>query len=985
MLLPDLDPRLALDNVIKSFKILFCQAKKSPQFLAAVFLLQAIACPRLHAQTNSQQIYLNCLTNFETYAESIWHTSGTIPDSGYWGDGGSTGNGGIRGNGGVAVAYAVLCFALPNDPKFTNRVARIRQAANYDFNTHVTGSYNDTDGKKWGWSSANGDWQTPEWSASMGLACILIQTNLPAATIAGVKKFLGSEADHRATVAPRSGHVSDTAAEEVAWQGNILALAAAWMNNSNSVNTWSNAAKNYLVNTYTVSSSAGDPFASWITTYNLYNDWALENHGFYHPTYEMVAGMSSGDSLLMAKLANTNMAAQFTPFAEHNVMAVWTNNMSGMVMDSGDFAYPAGLDWELHDYEQYSFIAWMASHFNDPVARWADFRLAQLTRYRQQVNGDGTFVGPSSGGFYREAVEARRVAISWLHWANADFPNGVSTAPIRALQNLSDVAVLTSRGTNGFVTISYGPQTNGSAARIMATIEPLCVGFPSNTIVTSPRLPGIIGLGAMGTPTGARLVNLVTNANGFLAELQLTNGANGTTEIYFNNTGDSVGIIEVPNPVSGFANSAAASFSTGIENDPLCGNTRLLEWNSGNTTITSRSGTVKNVTNNWICVSGNYGLASGPAGFFNYTAVTTYNRLGASEDTLAFYPTNSLTPRYAVYFPGKSALQTSNLAAQISWNISGTNATLSFPAAGGPAQISALVSLVSTNPSYPPYQLGIASVTASSTQSATYPPTNAVDNNSSTFWVSLYGPTNHAEWLQVNFPRPVAISEFMETPRNVNSGYGPYTFQLWCNVNSAIPASGLPTSGSNFWSGTGFPLTTLDVKLTSLVYATNAVIVVTGAYDNGSTANPRSVQLAELNFFERAQPGTYGDWSLNYFADSQLTNPAVGIASADPDGDGVPNLLEFSTGGNPLASDATNAIVRGLNLSNQFVFQFQERNSLGNVGRQFQSSSDLLSWTNATPAAVTVLQNLGASSWLRATFPLQINPQFFRLRYSVTN
>lgn len=939
----------------------------------------------VEAQTNSQQIYLSCLTNFETYAESIWHTSGTIPDSGYWGDGGSTGNGGIRGNGGVALAYATLAVALPNDPKFSNRIARVRQAANYDFNTHVTGAYNTTSGNKWGWSGVSTDWQTPEWSATMGLACILVQTNLPAATIAGVKKFLGSEADHRAGIAPASRHVADTAAEEIAWQGNILALAAAWMSNSNSVNTWSNAAKNYLVNTYTVSSSAGDPLASWITTYNLYNNWALENHGFYHPTYEMVAGMSAGDSLLMAKLANTNMAAQFTPFAEHNVMAAWTNNMSGLVMDSGDFAYPAGIDWELHDYEQYSFIAWVASHFNDPVARWTDYRLAQITRYRQIVNNKdtsspanyGTFVGASGGGFYREAVEARRVAICWLHWANADFPNGISTAPTPALQNLSDVAVLTSRGTNGYVAISYGPQTNGSAARIMATIEPLCAGFPSNTIVSSPRLPGIIGLGAMGTPTGGRLVSLLTNANGFIAELQLTNGANGTTEIYFNNTGDSVGIIEVPNSVNGFANSAAASFSTGIENDPLCGYTRLLEWSNGLTAITNRSGATKNVTNNWVCVSGNYGLASGPAGYFNYTATTTYNRLGAAEDTLAFYPSNSLTPRYAVYFPGRSALQTSNLAAQIVWNISGTNATLSFPAAGGTAQISALVTLVSTNPSYPPYELGVASITASSNQGS-FPPTNTVDNNLSTFWVSSgtvagQGPTPaHPEWLLVTLPRLCAVSEFQVIPRTLNGGYGPANLQLWLN--------GVPVT-TNTMTGTG----TLDVKFSPPLYATNAELYITGSYYQGNSSNPQNVQVVEFNLFERALPGTFGDWALKYFTDTQLTNPVVGIASADPDGDGVPNLLEFSTGGNPLAADGTNATVRGLNISNQFVFQFQERNSLGNVARQFQSSSDLLNWTNATPVSVNVLQNFGASSRLRAAFPFQVNPQFFRLRYSVTN
>jgi hypothetical protein len=500
---------------------------------------------------------------------------------------------------------------------------------------------------------------------------------------------MASEATHRASVAPCTLPLStgDTKAEENAWDSNPLALAAAWMSASNSASSWLNAAQSYLANIYTVAGTAGGPLSNWISTVTLYPEFALENHGFYHPTYQMVAGMSSGDSLLMARLADTNIAAQIQPFAEHNVMAVWTNNLSGMVMDSGDFAYPAGLDWELHDYEQYSFIAWMAAHFKDPIARWDDLRLAQLARYRQQINGSGEFVGPSGGGFYREAVEARRVAICWLHWNFADYPAGPASAPAHALENLTDVAVLTCRGTNGFVSISYG---KGSAARIMAVIEPPAAGFPSNTIVTTPRLPGVIGLGAMGSPTGGRLVNLATNGNGFIAELQLTNGANGTTEVYFNDTGDSVGIIEVPNPAAGFADRTAASFSTGIENDPLCGGSRLLEWSNGSTEIVNRSGVSKNVTNNWICVSGNYGVAFGPAGYLNYTAARTYNRLGAAQDTLAFMPANSLTPRYAVYFPGKSALQTSNLAAQVSWNISGANATLTFPGAdGGPAQISA--------------------------------------------------------------------------------------------------------------------------------------------------------------------------------------------------------------------------------------------------------------------------------------------------------
>ena len=126
--------------------------------MVAFCLLLAGFCRPGDAQTNSQQLYLQCLTNFETYAESIWTSaaySGAPADSGYWGDGGAQAgnNGGIRGNGGIAVAYAVLCLAYPNDPRYTNRLARVRQALNYNAATHFTGGYYSVNGYEWGWDS----------------------------------------------------------------------------------------------------------------------------------------------------------------------------------------------------------------------------------------------------------------------------------------------------------------------------------------------------------------------------------------------------------------------------------------------------------------------------------------------------------------------------------------------------------------------------------------------------------------------------------------------------------------------------------------------------------------------------------------------------------------------------------------------------------------------------------------------------------------
>jgi autotransporter-associated beta strand protein len=661
-----------------------------PDWRRFIFVGILLACTS--AWADSQQTYLQCLTNFETYAESIWHTatySGAPADSGYWGDGGSTGNGGIRGNSGVAVAYAVLVVAQPTDPKTTTRLSRIRQALNYDAATHVSGSYNTVNGNQWGWSGVSTDWQTPEWAGSMGLACILVQSNLPAATVDGVRRVVVSEADHRASIAPASGYVSDTKAEENAWQGNILALAAAWMSTSNNVATWLNAAKSYLVNTYTVPNTNGDPLASWVTTQTLFPSYALENHGFYHPTYEMVAGMSSGDSLLMARLGNTNIAAQLLPYADHNCLTVWNTNLDYMLLDSGEFGYPSGLDWELHDYEQNSYITWMAAHLNDPFARWADDKLAQLQRYRQIINGDGTFVGPSSGGFYREAVAARRTAIAWLHWANADYPVGVMSNPPPAVVHFPDVGVIAQRSAWSYVTISY-------KNNIMGMVEAAASSFPTNTFVTTPALPGGFGHGPLGNPTAATLVSLTTNSTGFTAQLLVQNGANGTTRVFVTSSGESIGIVEVPLPATGITGSAAGCFTNGIENDPLCGGSRLLEWTGGSSNVTQLSGVGFNVTNNWVCVAGRYGLASGPGGYFRYKAASGYNRLGAAQDFLHLMPQTRLGPRYAVWFPGKSAAQTATLASQISWTTNGSTVVLNFPGANTSTQ-TITASLVSSN------------------------------------------------------------------------------------------------------------------------------------------------------------------------------------------------------------------------------------------------------------------------------------------------
>ncbi len=356
--------------------------------------------------------YLECLVEFERYAEITWREAAypnSPPSSGYFGDGKSGGNGGIRGTCGVALAYAVLVHALPDDPKTPARLARIDKTLNYAANTHISNPATNVcvDGSRWGHG-----WQTALWAGSMGLACLLVQSNLPVATVEACQRAIADEATYRAKIPPASGYVGDTKAEENGWNANVVSLAAAWLSTSTNAGFWLEGAKKYLVNTYTVPGASGDPLTAWISTTNLYPSYALENHGFYHPLYQMVSGMSLGDSLLMAQLANTNIAGQLQAFAEHNVLNVW-GHLSQCVLDSGEFAFPSGLDWAMHTFQQNSYYAWLATGFDDPLARWAGARLVELLRYRQMVNGDGTFLdGTEANAFYMEAVIARRTAIA---------------------------------------------------------------------------------------------------------------------------------------------------------------------------------------------------------------------------------------------------------------------------------------------------------------------------------------------------------------------------------------------------------------------------------------------------------------------------------------------------------------------------------------------------------------------------------------------
>lgn len=174
----------------------------------------------------------------------------------------------------------------------------------------------------------------------------------------------------------------------------------------------------------------------------------------------------------------------------------------------------------------------------------------------------------------------------------------------------------------------------------------------------------------------------------------------------------------------------------------------------------------------------------------------------------------------------------------------------------------------------------------------------------------------------------------------------------------------------------------LDVHLTPPVYATNAELLITSSYDPANPTNSRNVQVVELTFYERALPDTFGDWALHQFNYAQSLDGSVSGPGADPDGDGVPNLIEFASGGNPLSADASNSVAQIVSHTpGQFVLSYRERKDLGDVQRIFQYSTNLSDWNSITPSQITTIANLPTVYVRQATFPAPAASAYFRVGF----
>jgi hypothetical protein len=660
--------------------------------------------PRQLSESELLQTYTTLLLDACHHADRHWTNASFDPAVGYWGNGISEGNEGIRTIGGMALACGTLLkydHALSDSERVGLR-DKLTAALHYAVATHMTGTQNCADGKRWGGTNKprNKRWQTGMWTGTLAFGAWLAWDQLDSGLRQDLERVIVSESDMLLQDQPSVQLSLDTKAEENGWNVPCLVLSEIMFPSHPHAAAWHEQALAYMMNTLSTAQDLQDTqlvdgraVNQWVKGANLQPDFTLENHNIFHPAY---VGCSSY-FLTQAALYYTYAHRPIPPAATHHLLDTW-RMFQGVLLPWGESAFPQGMDWELHGLGFINLYASLATHQRDPFAARLESRSLQYMRaWQLMCNGDLAVPG-SRLGITRHSICAEQAAYGLL----AHKIYGPATKELTARQTLSQakgvrdypyVGFIVDRTENKFVSLSW-------KNRLMGMIIPLGSTHDGQPLFTVPITDGLIGSFEL-TPRGEVKTTVVEHSwkkisKGFeTTGILLLNGGRLKQTLQLTSLGDKTVVFQDRVvAVSDITVTQERGMPLGIENDLVSGGTRVVSHQEGEMIFDWQKPQAPfALPGAWVNVDGRLGVVMVAGAGMTYVQASGY-KPGISVYADVLYNSYSTHPqqfkagqevahRVAVFYMETTPRETSALAKSVKIASKPGGRVLQFKLAGG--------------------------------------------------------------------------------------------------------------------------------------------------------------------------------------------------------------------------------------------------------------------------------------------------------------
>ena len=197
--------------------------------------------------------------------------------------------------------YARGKIHLPNGITWDELEQMARRSLAFAYSTHKANRLRRcADGRYWGSTSAQDYvWESSLWAFSVAYSAFFQWDKLDAGARRCVENLLKAECNYELQRTIPVGYVGDSKAEENGWEADILAATLGLFPNDSLAPQWFERLRSFAVNSYSQVSDAHnhtviDPhfdaktIADLYLGPNLYDDYTLQNHNFFHTSYQNV-------------------------------------------------------------------------------------------------------------------------------------------------------------------------------------------------------------------------------------------------------------------------------------------------------------------------------------------------------------------------------------------------------------------------------------------------------------------------------------------------------------------------------------------------------------------------------------------------------------------------------------------------------------------------------------------------------------------------